>query len=534
MKGFSISSVRKMAVVSLGVYVLTYYILIGMFSGDQIGLSKTLSDLLTLIGEGTGIIIISFGLRWQEKRHRAEWKMFLLGIMMNFIGDFIWSVFEIHFQKDVPFPSICDAAYLCGSVFYLFALLFYIRNEKLFDIVRTGFDIIITMVVSTTIIFKYIMLPIWNDETITLLQRIISLSYPVMDMGYLGGVFSLFFFCAPKSKLNNSNLLTSLAFIIWFFADQFYAVMSNHVYVSGGFVDPLWPIGCWVLALASLYPHYCKGDEEIKSRNSILNRRQLFREYIRFLFPYFSVSIIVILVNYQCILKDPLVTGTVLTIMLIMIRQIFSLLENKRLISIIQKSNQMLEESKAELEKRNTKLKQLNYLKEHEANTDFLTGLFNRRYINETLRLLPEKEPGSRVMEISILLIDVDHYKQINDGWGHEVGDIVLQQIAGLIKNNIRSEDIAGRFGGDEFIVILPDADLKSAKFIAERLIQKTNTEKFADGKKTLRVTLSIGCVRWRGFTKNYNMNTIISAADKALYMAKAGGRNQCRTGELF
>lgn len=529
----SISNIRKVAVISLGVYILAYYIIIYMFSNTQPGLSQSLSDIFTLIGEGVSITIIALGLCWQEERSKAEWRMFLLGVLLNFISDFIWSIYEIPLRREVPFPSICDVFYLCSSVCYLFALIFYIRHEKLFDIVRTGFDILITMVVGTTLIFKYIMLPIWNDETITLLQKSISLAYPVLDLGYLGGVFSLFFFCTPKSKLNHSNLLTSAAFIIWFIADQFYAELSAHTYVSGGFIDPLWPIGCWILALASLYPHYnINGDR--KNQNAIINRKQLFLEYVRFLFPYFSVSIIVILVNYQCIFKDPMVTGTVLTILLIMIRQIFSLLENKRLISMIQKTNQLLEESKAELEERNIKLKQLNNLKEYEANTDFLTGLFNRRYVNETLWSLSKKKADYEIIELSILLIDIDHYKHINDGWGHEVGDIVLHNIAELIKNSIRSEDIAGRYGGDEFIVILLNTDLQSAKFIAERLIQKTSAEKFADSVEDLKVTLSIGCVRWNGFVKDYNMNTIIAAADKELYKAKESGRNRCKAAEFY
>jgi len=527
----SISRMRKISVITLGVYILVYYVLIGIFSSLQIDLSQALSDIFSLIGEGAAIMIIVFGFRWQKKENRIEWLMFSLGIGMNAIGDFIWSIYEIPLKLEVPFPSVCDVFYLCGSLFYLLALVFYIRSEKLFDVVRTGFDILITMVVSTTIIFNYVMLPIWNDNTMTFLQKSTSLAYPIFDLGYLGGIFSIFFFCAPKSKLNRSNLLISTAFLIWLLADMFYAVQASSTYVSGGFIDPLWPIGCWVLAFASLHLPY--SEKENTEQNVHKNKKHMLREYIRFLFPYFSVGTIVMLVSYQYILKDPLIAGTSMTVLLIMVRQIFTLFENKRLIHIIQKSNKLLEDSKSQLEEQNIMLQKLNSLKEREANTDFLTGMFNRRYVNEALHLLPKKYLDNGTMELSVLLIDIDHYKNINDQWGHEVGDIVLQKIAYLIKSSIRSIDIAGRFGGDEFIVILPNTNLKTAKFVADRLRQRTVVEEFLVNEVLLKVTLSIGCVRWRGTPREYDMSAIVVAADKALYQAKEGGRNQCKTEDL-
>lgn len=165
--------VRKIAVITLGIYILAYYITIGMFFGRQADLSQITSDILSLVGEGAAVLVIAIGLRWQKEKDKIVWIMFLLGIGMNAIGDFIWTMYEIPFKLQVPFPSVCDVFYLLGSVFYLIAIMLYIRNEKIFDVVRTGFDILITMVVSTTIIFNYVMLPIWNDNTLTSLQKVI-------------------------------------------------------------------------------------------------------------------------------------------------------------------------------------------------------------------------------------------------------------------------------------------------------------------------------------------------------------------------
>ncbi|MGE4276451.1 MAG: GGDEF domain-containing protein [Lawsonibacter sp.] len=518
----SISSMRKAGISILVAYILIYYTIIGIFSGVQI--SYLISDLLSLIGEGAGIIIIVFGIHWQVESSKTEWLMFSFGIGLNLIADLIWSICEILLRQKVPFPSICDIFYLCGSVCYLIALIHNIRQEKVLDVIRTGFDIAITMVASTTIIIEYIMLPIWNDQTLTFLQKIISLIYPIFDLGYLGGIISLLFFCSSKAKFNLSNLLISAAFLIWFFADLLYAILSSNSYVSGGLLDPLWPIGCWILALGALYPPYQRKES---AEQRIINRRQSLRGYLRLLFPYLSGGMVIILVSYQYIFKDPLVAGAVITVLLIMVRQILTLVENKQLVFMIQNSNLLLEKSKVALEEQNIELQKLNHLKQHEANTDFLTSMFNRRYVYETLQSLSEQYEENEKMELCVLLIDIDHYKQINDHWGHEIGDVVLQQIAHLIKKNIRSTDIAGRFGGDEFIVILPNANLNSAKSVAEKLITMTNEKKFLVNNTFLKVTLSIGCVRWRGYLKEYNMQAIVAAADKALYKAKADGRNQ-------
>lgn len=529
MRNISTLSMRKASVAALFLYVLVYYMALGILSVQQVPLSQAVSDLLTLIGDGAGILIIVLGLLRQQSDETAVWRLFLSGLCMNFVGDFVWSYHEIFLQRQVPLPSLSDIFYVCCSICFLSALILYVRHEKLFTILRMGFNIVITMSVSATILFKYVMLPIWNDYTLTLLQRVVSLAYPLFDLCYLGGFFSLSFFCSPRTKWNRPNLLISAAFWIWFFADLLYGAWSDSNYAFVGILDPLWPVGCWLLALASLYPQ--RGDAE--HGNTLLNRSSIRMEalggYICSLIPYVSTSILVILVSYQYFFRDPLVAGTAITVLLIMGRQIFSSLENKRLLRIIQASNSLLEENKAELEAQNSRLQALNNIKEYEANTDYLTGMFNRRYISEALQTLQRESARSGKMEVSILLIDIDHYKQINDRWGHEVGDTVLQQIAFLIKDSIRAKDIAGRFGGDEFIILLPGADLPSAKSIADRIIRKTFQKQFVGDDVILSVSLSIGCVRWAGPLQDFDMNAVIASADKALYEAKEAGRNQYR-----
>ena len=118
----------------------------------------------------------------------------------------------------------------------------------------------------------------------------------------------------------------------------------------------------------------------------------------------------------------------------------------------------------------------------------------------------------------------MDFFKRINDTFGHQIGDFVLQQVAACIRLIIRGDDIAGRFGGDEFIVLLPGADVHTAAAVAQRLQEKVreNSELNSRG-----VTLSIGCASKILTHQNYDMEHLLKQADDALYHAKENGRNQ-------
>ncbi len=220
-----------------------------------------------------------------------------------------------------------------------------------------------------------------------------------------------------------------------------------------------------------------------------------------------------------------------LTVFILSFAVIVSIEHERTLIKLqeTKAANQRLEENKVKLESQNIELQQLHDLKAREASTDFLTGLFNRRYIDEALQSMAEiSMHDDGTMSLSILLIDVDYFKQINDRWGHDAGDAALQKISSLLKKNLRGNDIAGRYGGDEFIVLLPAIDLKSAKLIADRFASQAASKHISDNNRDLQVTLSIGCISWKGSVQQYDFEKLITAADTALYKAKEGGRNQC------
>ena len=158
------------------------------------------------------------------------------------------------------------------------------------------------------------------------------------------------------------------------------------------------------------------------------------------------------------------------------------------------------------------------------ATFDSLTGLYNRRAILGKLHELINL--ANRYKEdFSLSMLDIDHFKRVNDRYGHLTGDEVLEKIATLIRRNIRDTDIVGRYGGEEFIIILPKTNLSSAWVVAERLrtiIEKTEMKDSAGN--VFAITVSQGLAGWE---RDEDATSLISRADEALYKAKEKGRNR-------
>lgn len=155
---------------------------------------------------------------------------------------------------------------------------------------------------------------------------------------------------------------------------------------------------------------------------------------------------------------------------------------------------------------------------------DSLTDLYNHRSFNDCSEV--EFSRAQREHEIySILMIDIDHFKKINDNYGHAIGDAALQHVAMLCKENIRSDDIVARVGGEEFCMILPNTSKNVALSIAEKLRHVLTISPLVTGNNTIPMTISIGSAELHH--DDINHKDIIERADKALYLAKNNGRDQ-------
>lgn len=159
------------------------------------------------------------------------------------------------------------------------------------------------------------------------------------------------------------------------------------------------------------------------------------------------------------------------------------------------------------------------------AVTDDMTGLYNRRYFDRHLGVMLGKAQNQE-RDMALMILDIDHFKSVNDTYGHDIGDAVLREFAARLKRNIRGVDLACRFGGEEFVVLMPDTDFVQAELVAERVRHSISERVFeVNAGRPLSVTVSAGVTL--NETASDTPESLIKRADVALYRAKREGRNR-------
>ena len=161
---------------------------------------------------------------------------------------------------------------------------------------------------------------------------------------------------------------------------------------------------------------------------------------------------------------------------------------------------------------------------QEQTNIDPLTNLYNRRWLSIQLPRLIKRSAISNE-PLSVLMIDIDHFKQINDNYGHLTGDKVLKFLSNTIKGNIRPEDYACRYGGEEFIIIFPKTGAKEALIPAERI--RTITEKESEVSELPTITISGGLATINNNSSEFDWEELVKIADNNLYFSKDNGRNR-------
>ncbi len=175
-------------------------------------------------------------------------------------------------------------------------------------------------------------------------------------------------------------------------------------------------------------------------------------------------------------------------------------------------SNKLLKEAKIEIEEKNKELQKL-------AITDNLTDLYNRRKLDELLESeINRSERFNHTFGLSIL--DIDHFKAVNDTYGHQIGDKVLIEIANMLKHYSRKTDYLGRYGEEEFMIICPESKLEGVQNLIESIRKHIEAHTFTNiGHKTASFGITM-------YEKGDDLESLVKRADSALYMAKDGGRN--------
>jgi diguanylate cyclase (GGDEF)-like protein len=159
------------------------------------------------------------------------------------------------------------------------------------------------------------------------------------------------------------------------------------------------------------------------------------------------------------------------------------------------------------------------------ADTDDLTGIWNKRYFR---RQLPQEIERARTfgVPLSLILFDIDAFKQVNDGFGHVIGDVVLSELCGVVRETLRPTDVLARFGGDEFAIILPHTDLHGATAVAERILRRVAALTVpTDDEGVIQCSVSIGVAEYS--RNDATANDLVRRADERLYLSKRHGKNR-------
>jgi diguanylate cyclase (GGDEF)-like protein len=185
-----------------------------------------------------------------------------------------------------------------------------------------------------------------------------------------------------------------------------------------------------------------------------------------------------------------------------------------------------LKQAKEKAEKFARELKEANEKLREMAFRDGLTGLYNHRYFQDLMD--HELSRASRYKKaFALIMFDLDHFKKINDQYGHPSGDLVLKQVSQAVKNILRESDIAARYGGEEFAIVLPETEISGAAVVAERLRRAVEgLEILANGRR-INTTISVGVTSYSVSQGKKEKSEILAAADHALYNSKNTGRNR-------
>ena len=419
------------------------------------------------------------------------WRLLSAALWLFLLGDLIQMYYEV-VRHERAYPTWADAAYLS---FYLVAfaglLTFPSRRRTRLERLRLLLDLGTVFAGGATFIWYVALGPAVAWARGFDLANLVTFAYPVGDLLLLFGVLTLLWRGVPRPSITPLRICAS-GLIVFIAADVSYDWITVHSSYRGGDpVDTLWIIALLVLFIAASCQLRAEPSAEFPravdgraSRPSVL--------------PYLAVAAsyaLLTVVGLRGVPFDPLggiLLGAVVLAVLVSLRQFTALRDYSRLAGRYQAL----------------------------ASIDGITGLYTRRHFMEVAEGL-FAHAHRLGQPLAALMMDVDHFKQINDAYGHAVGDRVLADLARSCREQVRPDDVLGRYGGDEFAVVIPGVAAAGAAQIAARLTGPPSRVTARDGA-LVPFTVSVGVADATGCR---DLKTLLARADYALYEAKRNGR---------
>jgi diguanylate cyclase (GGDEF)-like protein len=433
---------------------------------------------------------------WMVSRHQdlgrrtcRAWRLLTVALCLYMLGDVLQLVYEVMLHERA-YPTWADAAYLSFYVVAVGGLMTFPshrrnRSERL----RLILDMGTVFVGGMTLIWYIVLGPAIRGAGFDL-PDLVTFAYPVGDVLLLFGALSLLWRGAPRGTVVPLRVFAT-GLLVFIAADITYSYITVHSsYLGGDPVDTLWFVALIILLVAAGCQLRARPGGDVTPLPAVPAPRPS-------VLPYLAVAasyLLLVVVGLRHVAFNPLggvLVGAVTLTLLVSVRQFAALSDNGRLAVRY-----------AEL-----------------ASIDGMTGLYNRRHFMELAEgaFAHAQRVGQPLVA---LMIDVDNFKQINDVHGHAVGDRVLTDLARSCREHVRASDIAGRYGGDEFIIIIPGTTCARAAQLAAGLTGPPARVAGADGSP-VAFTLSVGIAESAGCR---DLPSLLARADLAMYGAKRAG----------
>ena len=446
------------------------------------------------IGEAVAAALGAIPCFWRAVRTAGRWRLswaFLgAGLAAWSVGEWIWSYYEVIAGSEVPFPSLADAGYLLFPVFCLAGL--FLRPSAAF-VGRARLRVLLdgTMVVASLFILSWATAlgAVYHAGAQNTFGFVVSLAYPASDLVLI----TVAVLVASRARLDAGLLLLVGGLVSMAVADSAFAyLVAAGTYGTGAFTDVAWVAAFLAIGVSALFPvaEHANSGERVDGSPVIV-------------LPYLLLlaGIVAMFIAIVHNVGTPVTFGVETTaILALLLRQLIVVLDNRRLTLDVMAQ-------KAELT--------------HRAFHDPLTGLANRALFYDRLEHALDLHQRD-LRPVSVVFVDLDDFKSVNDAFGHDAGDVVLTEVARRLLDVVRTGDTVARLGGDEFAVLVEDDGDPTG--VAERILEALSTP-VRIGDRLAPARASIGTTTLDPGRDSCDIQELLRQADVAMYSAKRAGK---------